>query len=768
MFYVEAGNLIMFFNTKFAMKFILIYILLFYTWLLLFQDHAVLRLYGAGVFPLVGGAVSFLWLFHAYRASKNHQKMFWLLLSIGVFIYLTASTVWFITNVLLGIYSYPGPADLLWISAYLTLLAALLFRVSALRYSMSQRPLYNILMLMTVASALSIYYLINPLLIQAEGSLAITFLTIAYPLLDIVILFAAISLYYLAQYSRQRKVLLLIAVGFTLQIIADTVLVYLSILGMYVSGHPIEPLWQGCLLLCGLAGLYEIKSKKEHKEEGIHKMMPLYNVFPYLCITLLLYMVMHSHGFKLNALSIGLSIVMLLTIMRQLSTLSENARLMNEYKQLAYCDTITGLNNRARFKKDLEVVLAEAQEHQATIGLMLIDLDRFKNINDTLGHPVGDALLKVFAERLIELVQYPGQVYRIGGDEFVLLIPNTSAAGCASIAEELIQAMDKPFRIEGWEIIISPSIGISLFPENGDQPEQLFKYADAAMYYAKEQGKNNYKFYTAELNDEVTRKGTLEYGLRKALEENQFMLVYQAKVDLNTNQIVGVEALLRWNHPKYGVISPMEFIPLAEETGQIVDIGQWVLRMACQQNKQWQEAGLPQISISVNVSIRQFQNHQFANIVRGILEETKLSPQFLELEVTESVLHHASESIGILNELSAMGVGISLDDFGTGYSSMNILRKLPFNTIKIDKSFIDEITTTAASQSIVRAIIEMGIHLDINIVAEGIEHDQQIEFLRQHRCGIGQGYIFEKPMGPRSFEQLLVRGLTIGSAGSDE
>jgi diguanylate cyclase (GGDEF)-like protein len=743
-----------------AIKFILIYTLLFYAWVILFQNNLSLRLWGANMFPLIGGSVSSLWLFQAYRHSQPHHKRFWLLLCIGVFLYFTANLLWFIIQILLDRNPFPGPADFFWIASYFIFLTAVLHKWITLRRVISSRAYaYNILIFMTVATTLSTYYLIWPLIVQTEDYTAATVISIAYPVLDIIMLFAALNMYYLAQYSDQRKVLLLLSAGFTLQIIADTVHMSLNLTGTYESGHFIDPLWQVCLLLCGLAGLYEVEEGKARTNEGINNLNPFYIGFPYLSVIVLFLLVIKSSHITFNILSAGFGLVLLLTLLRQIYITVENTNLIKEYRQLAYKDSVTGLYNRTKFHKDLCDFLARSGDNQTTFGMMLIDLDRFKNINDTMGHPVGDQLLAAFAHILRKIVPQDDYIYRIGGDEFVIIVQDLTASDCVELAEALIQNMAAPFKIQESEIIISPSIGISLYPDNGSQPDDLLKNADTAMYHAKETGKNNVKLYSPELNEKASRRMNLEHGLRKALENNEFTVLYQPKVNLKTNEIVGVEALLRWNHPQYGIISPMQFIPLAEETGQIVPIGEWVLRKACLQNKLWQDKGLPKVHVSVNVSVRQFQRSFFVGTVREVLQTTGLSPQDLDLEVTENVLHDTTTSVSIITELRAMGVGISLDDFGTGYSSLHVLRALPVNTIKIDKSFIVDITASKASQSIVRAIIEMCNHLKLSVVAEGIEDAGQLQQLRQYDCTVGQGYYFKKPMSADAIEKLLRNGI---------
>lgn len=330
-----------------------------------------------------------------------------------------------------------------------------------------------------------------------------------------------------------------------------------------------------------------------------------------------------------------------------------------------------------------------------------------------------------------------------------------------AIAESILTGSTKSFSIEGNELVVTPSIGISIYPEHGEDPELLFKNADAAMYLAKEQGKNNFQFYNPSLHDLLFRKMNLENGLRRAIEKKQFSLHYQSKVDMRTGKMVGMEALLRWEHPEFGIVSPAEFIPVAEETGQIVSIGEWVLKTACEQTKRWQNAGLPLIYLSVNVSVRQFQQNDFIQTVRNILQETHLDAHFLELEITESIIQNLKQSTEILHDLRVLGVRTSIDDFGTGYSSLYVLKTLPVDLIKLDKSFIDDLNDPT-NQAIVKAVTEIGTTLNLQVIAEGIEQEQQVEILLKHNCRYGQGYLFGRPVPAQEFEKQLLNNRNVG------
>jgi diguanylate cyclase (GGDEF)-like protein/PAS domain S-box-containing protein len=411
---------------------------------------------------------------------------------------------------------------------------------------------------------------------------------------------------------------------------------------------------------------------------------------------------------------------------------------------MAFYDTLTGLPNRNMFKQHLNEVLNHQKKQMAAV--LFLDLDRFKFINDTKGHSTGDVVLQRVAKRLQSTVQNEAMVSRQGGDEFIILIEDTDKESAALIAQRILDEFLKPLELNDQEFFITPSIGISIYPTDGNDEETLIKNADTAMYVAKGHGKNKFQFYAPNLNGNSIQMMELENGLRKALEQEQLVLHYQPQIELNTGKIVGIEALLRWQHPKLGLISPSEFIPLAEETGLIVPIGDWVLQTACRQNKAWHEAGYKRVPIAVNISVRQLQEDHFVDNVIKVLDQAGLEPKYLELEITESIMQNIEESTIILNQLKEYGVNLSIDDFGTGYSSLSYLRHLPIDKIKIDKSFVDDILYHSTQGVMVKTIIDMGNHLQFSVIAEGIEQKEQVDFLQQNECNIGQGYFFSRPL----------------------
>ncbi|MDO7907614.1 EAL domain-containing protein [Paenibacillus sp. JX-17] len=420
---------------------------------------------------------------------------------------------------------------------------------------------------------------------------------------------------------------------------------------------------------------------------------------------------------------------------------------------MAYYDALTGLPNRYLFRRHLNQVLGKGRAD--LLAVLFLDLDRFKIINDTKGHTAGDQILQKVARRLEQTLEGQGMICRQGGDEFIVLLENMDKNEVAVTARRMLHALRAPVTTEGQEYFITMSIGISLYPADGIDEETLIQHADTAMYLAKERGKNNYQFYDAQLMGVSTRKMQLEHAMRRAMQQEQFTLQYQPQVELGKGELVGIEALLRWHHPELGYISPMEFIPLAEETGLIVPLGRWVLEQACRQNKAWQDAGYRAVPIAVNVSVRQMKEEDFVAMVQEVLQQTGLEACYLELEITESIMQKKERSAGILNQLRKAGIRLSIDDFGTGYSSLSILKYLPVDTIKIDKSFIDDIADPGDQGVMVKTMIDMGMNLKFRVIAEGIELQGQADFLLRHGCRIGQGYLYSRPLTARELELYM-------------
>ncbi len=435
--------------------------------------------------------------------------------------------------------------------------------------------------------------------------------------------------------------------------------------------------------------------------------------------------------------------------------------------QMAHHDALTGLPNRALLQDRLDQALVQASRYSHQVAVMFIDLDRFKEINDTLGHAGGDELLKEVAARLKVAVRAVDTVARLGGDEFVVVLNEISGADdIVLVAEKIIATLGQSAHIENHELHVTPSIGISIYPDDGADSVQLMKNADTAMYHSKSAGRNTFRFFAPAMNDEASRFFKLEHRLIAALERGELVLHYQSLVDLDRRAVCGMEALVRWFDPERGLISPDEFIPIAEESGLILTVGEWVLHQAMRQNRLWQEQGHPLIPISVNLSPRQFQQKSLVGTIRNILADTAQPAHLLELEITESTLmHDVNETLDKLKELAAMGVKLAIDDFGTGYSSLSYLKRFPVHKLKVDRSFVRDLCDDREDAAIAAAIIGLARNLDIDILAEGVENEQQLSMLLNFGCRKFQGYYFAHPMTPDK-SALLFHPLHLGAQDS--
>jgi len=441
-----------------------------------------------------------------------------------------------------------------------------------------------------------------------------------------------------------------------------------------------------------------------------------------------------------------------------ISDISEQKRTEQRLRHLAEYDALTNLPNRVLLLDRMTSAIQAARRHGHHLAVLFIDLDRFKNINDSLGHAVGDELLRQVAHRLSGIVRGSDTVSRLGGDEFVVLLCELDTAGrAATIASKMIASLAAPFSLDGHELTITPSIGITVFPEDGDNRDILLKNADAAMYHAKENGRNGYQFFTGELNERAQLRLELENDLRRALSRHEFALTYQPQFNLRTGQLVGAEALVRWHHPERGMIPPDQFIPIAEETGLIAPLGAWILRQACANGQKWRNEGLPDISIAVNVSAMQVRRGNFDAVVLEALSETGFPPDLLELEVTESALMTNQEHVSnTLKSIQSLGVKLAIDDFGTGYSSLGYLKRFSLDKLKIDRSFINDLPDDKEDAHLTRAIIGIGHNLDMKVIAEGVETEAQEAFLSELGCDLAQGYLYAKPLSRTDFRQMQI------------
>jgi diguanylate cyclase (GGDEF)-like protein len=439
----------------------------------------------------------------------------------------------------------------------------------------------------------------------------------------------------------------------------------------------------------------------------------------------------------------------------------ETARAQLEH--LAHHDVLTDLPNRVLLQDRLGQAIEVARRQGRQLAVMFMDLDRFKNINDSLGHSVGDQLLRSVAQRLLACVRHSDTVSRQGGDEFVVLLPFIEHAEDAALsAQKVLAALALPHRIDGHDLHIGVSIGISIYPDDGHDAQGLLKSADTAMYHAKENGRNNFKFFERDMNARAVERQSIEASLRHALERHEFVLHYQPKINLHSGEFVGVEALIRWQHPELGLLLPAQFVPIAEDCGLILPIGRWVLREACRQARSWLRSGLPPITVAVNTSALEFRAKDFFDNVRATLEDTGLEPRYLEIELTESVLMRDAEATdAVLHALADLGVKLAIDDFGTGYSSLSYLRRFPIDTLKIDQSFVNQMSRNPDDAAIVSAVISMGKSLRQRVIAEGVETSEQHAFLLAQHCDDGQGYYFGRPVAAEALGTLLRTGVSL-------
>ncbi|HVT05319.1 MAG TPA: EAL domain-containing protein [Thermoanaerobaculia bacterium] len=436
-----------------------------------------------------------------------------------------------------------------------------------------------------------------------------------------------------------------------------------------------------------------------------------------------------------------------------------------EIEHLAYHDSLTGLPNRALFLDRLIVAMARASRYQNRMALLFFDLDRFKEINDSLGHTVGDQLLKAVAERIRSCTREADSLARFGGDEFTLLIDQIATVDDATrVGRKIIDALKVPFRVSERELFISTSIGIGIYPDDGEDTNRLIRNADTAMYRAKEQGRDNYQLYAPAMNEQAVQRLALEQLLRKALSQNELVVFYQPLVDGDEHLVTSAEALIRWNHPELGLLSPEHFISAAEASGLILPIGNWVLQTACVQAKTWQVKYGARFGVSVNLSARQFQQADLVDQVRVALEKSGLDPGCLDLEITESnAMQNAENSIRMLRDLKKLGVRISMDDFGTGYSSLSYLKRFPIDTLKLDQSFVRDLHIDEDDRAIAEAVIAMAHSLKLNVVAEGVETQEQLTFLKEKHCDHMQGFFFSRPVPPEEFEAMISEGMLINA-----
>lgn len=765
--------------------FIATYIIFFILWLIFTTDNKIIANIGISIFTLFAYIIALNWMWISLRTLQTKHRYFWVFILFGTALLFVSKLISIYQQVqYVGMHHYLIE-ETLRLVGYLLYFIGLIYHMKIITNILPMlRFLLNIVIVIIAAYCVSWFFIVNPLLIEnREFTQMRFFISSIYHVLNISLLFGVLSLIQFTRSKQSQKCLYLIAAGFLIQVVGD----FFFINNVKHGGDWIFILWPMSVLLMGLSAVISSERQEDLQFEKMEQLEYKNYYLPIISAAVLLSFTFINDLYKTNTLQKGLYLTVLLLLLQQVITAFENKNIFVKLKQLAspeggylknqpntmkrdneitkllrkietlaHYDSLTKLPNRNFFQKCLEKELQIARGNESGFSLFYIDLDRFKYVNDSLGHDCGDILLQQVADRLKMAVAEYGIVARVGGDEFAIIINKSDKFKLEKIASRILQEFDRSFMINGHELYSTPSIGISIYPEGGNNEKELLKSADAAMYLAKEEGKNKYKFYNKTLNEVMIKKMNLETRLRRALEENSFSLHYQPQVDLRTEKIIGLEALLRWTDADLGTVSPAEFIPIAEETGLIENIGHWVIKTACIQMKQWQKMGYLDISISVNVSIRQFQNPHFVKEVKSILTETGLAPRYLKIEITESILQDLNKTLTVLNDLNDLGIQIAIDDFGTGYSSLSYLKNLPVSCLKIDKAFIDELESNPEGP-IVKTIIDMGRNMNFTVIAEGVELKEQALFLKENKCLVGQGFLFSKPLSDTEMELYLKR-----------
>ncbi|ETP67370.1 DUF4084 domain-containing protein [Planococcus glaciei] len=786
---------------KLFVSYLFFHITVYYIWLFYGGFTETVQTAGTYTIPFSASLVATLTLYLVYRKKQGPRKYFWLLFALGCLSYAIAEGIRIYYSVIpKSEVPYPGWADLFYFLQILFFIAAFLQQLWDKKKNTNQiKFLFDICIIMAVFTAISWHYVIQYVFSEGSLSPALLATSIGYPVGDLLLFFCAISFYMRADILFPRPVLALICASAGVQIFADTAYLYYSTKSdSYVSGTLFDPLWTVGLLLTALAGIYALQEQRKEtdapslaagtvpaNDEGVSLRMLL----PYFSLVLLFIVMVFEKDGPMNGLIVGAGTSVALIILRQVFTMLENQKLLAQYHDLtaileekieqrttelstkneqlavavqkmehmAYHDALSGLPNRRLFLNKLNAAIASAERHSHQLAVVFVDLDRFKNINDTFGHEFGDLLLQGFSKKMAENLRQIDTVSRQGGDEFTIILNDIKATeDIVPLVKRIQSILEKPVVVNGQELHVSMSIGIAVYPQDGKTTEELMKHADIAMYHAKENGKNNYQFFSDEMQSTMFHKVQLENDLREALDNEEFILHYQPQVEAATGKIIGMETLIRWQAPDGTIISPAEFIPLAEDTRLIIPIGKWVLHNSCMQAKKWHDAGHTHLKLAVNLSPLQFMHDELMDTVQDVLEATGFDASSLELEITESVaVYDAEKTIARMQALRNMGVRIALDDFGTGYSSLVYLKKFPINSLKIARPFIQDMVDNPKDKALVEAIVSMAHSLELSVIAEGVETHEQLTSLKTLKCDEIQGYFFSKPLAAETFASLI-------------
>jgi len=766
---------------KLYITFILLYISVFYLLIIFFNENHLYIINISNTLQTIPSVITLLILLKTYKKSDSLRKNFWIILSIGCANYLISQLIWDYNEMFLRT---KNPASVyvcvFWgISGMCYIIAALLITYEKKNTSWLFTLILDILTIMCLFTAIVLFYIFNPLL-KSTGiyGIILNLQSIIYPAGDLICLFVTFSLSLsLTNSDNERRTLRFISLAFFIMSIVNLSYSYLCITKNYSTGSLIDPLWSLSIFILGLSGIEYMNlvhtgktSAKTNDANAINSV----SIHPILSVILLFIFLIIKQD---KSIRTCFEISIILIMIRHIFIILQNKKLILKLQDLnedleskvtartkalthmAFYDQLTGLSNRRSLENTVKKAIQLSKENNELFGLLFLDLDRFKAINDTFGHHSGDILLKDVSTRLKKCLDSDNFISRQGGDEFAIIIRNVKNVDkLKETCEKILSSLSKPIKFNNHCVYITCSIGIAIYPNHGHNLQTLMKHADSAMYRSKSAGKNTYEFYNCNMDKLISKQLIIDQELRSAINNNELILYYQPQYNILTGEIIGAEALIRWVHPTYGIIPPSDFIPIAEETGLIDDIGTWVMSSACNQVKKWQDDGFKTFKIGVNVSPHQFKQKNFVSQVYKILHKTGLPYKYLDLEITETVgIEDTFDAITKLNSLRKSGIKVSIDDFGTGYSSLSYLTKFPIDTLKIDKSFIQNMNNDPNSKTIVSSIIAVGKNLNLDIIAEGVETKEQLDFLKSQNCIQVQGYLFSKPITADEFEKLIMR-----------
>ncbi|ANU15520.1 diguanylate cyclase/phosphodiesterase (GGDEF & EAL domains) with PAS/PAC sensor(s) [Planococcus halocryophilus Or1] len=771
--------------------------LVYYSWTILGGSSRHHEL-GLNLLSLSAPLVAAITIFMIYLNPNSRDRHFWLLISLGCFSYAVAEIIWLYNySIAKVLVIYPEWSDLFYflqISFYIVAFVYQLWQKKETAYQI--KFFCDVAIIVTVFTALSWHFLVQPLFSLDELTPLLLIISVGYPVGDLLLLFGAISFYLGSAYFFSRSVLTLIITSLLLQVFADTAYLFSIAESSYVENNLYNPLWSLALLLMALAAILSLKPVEKPIStvlpEPPNERITFQMLLPYSTIILLFIVIAIEQNKAIHGLIAGASLSVSFIIARQIFTLLDNQKLLFNYdhltsvlehkieqrtvevtskneqlekviqkmEELAYYDVLSGLPNRRLFLEKLEDFIRDAKQQSEKFAVVFIDLDRFKNVNDSFGHEFGDLLLQGFSEKIKENLRSDDVISRQGGDEFTIILNNIyDEHDISPLIHRLQTALAKPIIINGQELHISMSIGIAVYPKDGETTGELLKHADSAMYSAKAKGKNNFQFFSDDMALIASRKIALENDMRRAITNKEFVLYYQPQIQVETGNIIGMEALIRWKTDDGDVVSPGEFIPLAEETRLILPIGEWVLYTACEQAKKWHDTGHSHLKLAVNLSPLQFLHEDLMDVVKFTLHKTGFPASSLELEITEGVaVDDAEIAMARMRELREIGVRIAIDDFGTGYSSLNYLKQFPLNNLKIAQPFVQDMATNPSDKALVEAMVFIAHNLNMSVIAEGVETEEQLALLKDLGCDEIQGYLYSKPLSADQFTELIVKG----------